>query len=70
MSRLIRLIRPYQTPAANDVRCRPACNPASEINKPPAFVWTDVGHHSVGVMEYGEATVTIIGETLTGCAYR
>ncbi len=47
-----------------------ACNPGNEIVDPVAFQWTDAGDHFVGVLEYGEATFTIDGETLTTRAYR
>ncbi|MDH3306082.1 MAG: multicopper oxidase domain-containing protein [Acidimicrobiia bacterium] len=40
------------------------------IVDPVDFVWTDAGDHFVGVMEYGEATFTIDGKTLTTRAYR
>ncbi len=46
------------------------CNPTNEISDPESFIWTDAGDHYVGVMEYGEATFTINGETLTTRAYR
>ncbi len=49
------------------------CDPTTEIVDPPDFVWTYVATpepHYVGVMEYGEATFTINGETLTTRAYR
>ncbi len=46
------------------------CDPTSDIVDPPPFEWTDAGDHYVGVMEYGEATFSINGETLTTRAYR
>jgi FtsP/CotA-like multicopper oxidase with cupredoxin domain len=46
------------------------CDPASEILDPAPFVWTDAGDHFVGTLEYGQATFTINGETLTTRAYR
>ena len=46
------------------------CNPTNEIVDPQPFLWTDAGDHYVGVMEYGEATFTINGQTLTTRAYR
>ena len=46
------------------------CVGADEIAEPTEFVWTDAGDHFVGVLEYGEATFTIGGETLTTRAYR
>ena len=45
----------------------------NEILNPEPFVWTYVSSpepHYVGVLEYGEATFTINGETLTTRAYR
>jgi len=45
----------------------------NEILDPEPFVWTYVSSpepHYVGVLEYGEATFTINGETLTTRAYR
>jgi FtsP/CotA-like multicopper oxidase with cupredoxin domain len=45
----------------------------NEILDPEPFVWTFVNSpepHYVGVMEYGEATFNINGETLTTRAYR
>ena len=47
-----------------------ACAIKNEILDPQPFVWTDAGDHFVGVLEYGEATFTINGETLTTRAYR
>lgn len=44
-----------------------------EIHDPASFVWTYVSSpepHYVGVMEYGEATFSINGQTLTTRAYR
>lgn len=46
------------------------CDPSSAITNPDAFAWTDAGDHYVGVLEYGEATFNINGETLTTRAYR
>jgi len=46
------------------------CDPTGEILDPESFAWTDAGDHYVGVLEYGEATFTIDGETLTTRAYR
>jgi FtsP/CotA-like multicopper oxidase with cupredoxin domain len=46
------------------------CDPTNEILNPAPLVWTDAGDHHVGVLEYGEATFTINGETLTTRAYR
>ncbi len=46
------------------------CDPTSEITDPEPFNWTSAGDHYVGVMEYGEATFTIDGKTLTTRAYR
>lgn len=46
---------------------------ANEIQNPDSFVWTYVASpepHYFGVLEYGEATFTINGETLTTRAYR
>ncbi len=40
------------------------------ILDPVPFVWSDAGDHYVGVLEYGEATFTIDGKTLTTRAYR
>jgi FtsP/CotA-like multicopper oxidase with cupredoxin domain len=45
----------------------------NEILNPDPFIWTYVSSpepHYVGVMEYGEATFNINGETLTTRAYR
>src|SRR3970282_2001186 len=45
----------------------------TEISDPAPFVWTYVASgepHYVGVLEYGEATFSINGETLTTRAYR
>ena len=45
----------------------------NEISDPAPFVWTYVASpepHYVGVLEYGEATFSINGETLTTRAYR
>jgi FtsP/CotA-like multicopper oxidase with cupredoxin domain len=50
-----------------------ACPTTNEILNPAPFIWTFVSSpepHYVGVMEYGEATFTINGETLTTRAYR
>jgi FtsP/CotA-like multicopper oxidase with cupredoxin domain len=46
------------------------CDPTSEITDPQPFEWTNAGDHYVGVMEYGEATFTIDGKSLTTRAYR
>ena len=46
---------------------------ANDILDPEPFVWTYVSSpepHYIGVLEYGEATFTINGETLTTRAYR
>ena len=48
----------------------PVCSPGTEITDPEPFAWTDMGDHFVGVLEYGETTFTIGGETLTTRAYR
>jgi FtsP/CotA-like multicopper oxidase with cupredoxin domain len=50
----------------------PPCtvDPGNQIIDPTPFVWTDAGDHFVGTLEYGEATFTIDGETLTTRAYR
>src|SRR3970282_1119192 len=45
----------------------------NEISDPAPFVWTYVASPEppyVGVLEYGEATFSINGETLTTRAYR
>ncbi len=47
-----------------------ACDPPGQIVNPEPFRWTDAGGHYVGVLEYGEASFTIDGETLTTRAYR
>ncbi len=46
------------------------CNPTTTIADPEPFRWIDMGDHFVGVLEYGEATFTIAGESLTTRAYR
>ncbi len=46
------------------------CDPPGQIVNPEPFVWTNAGDHFVGVLEYGEASFTIDGETLTTRAYR
>jgi FtsP/CotA-like multicopper oxidase with cupredoxin domain len=49
------------------------CPTTNEIVDPPEFQWELVAspeEHYVGVMEYGEATFTIDGQTLTTRAYR
>ncbi|MDH3292762.1 MAG: multicopper oxidase domain-containing protein [Acidimicrobiia bacterium] len=46
------------------------CDPPDEIVNPAPFIWDYAGDHYVGVLEYGEATFTINGETLTTRAYR
>ncbi len=40
------------------------------ILDPAPFAWTYAGDHYVGVLEYGEATFSIDGKTLTTRAYR
>ena len=50
-----------------------ATSETNEILNPAPFVWTYVDSpepHYVGVLEYGEATFTINGQTLTTRAYR
>ncbi|MDX1614848.1 MAG: multicopper oxidase family protein [Candidatus Promineifilaceae bacterium] len=47
-----------------------SCDTPNEIVNPKPFLWTDAGDHFVGTLEYGEATFTINGETLTTRAYR
>ena len=50
-----------------------ACASTNEIVDPAPFTWTYVATpepHYVGVMEYGEATFSINGESLTTRAYR
>jgi len=64
------LVVPMLTPLPTTFAADHVCNATSEISEPQAFVWTDMGDHYVGVMEYGEATFTINGETLTTRAYR
>lgn len=64
------LVVPLLTPLPTTFAADRVCNATSEISEPRAFVWTDMGDHYVGVMEYGEATFTINGETLTTRAYR
>ncbi|HSG16383.1 MAG TPA: multicopper oxidase domain-containing protein, partial [Anaerolineae bacterium] len=59
---IVFLLRPSATFAQ-------AC-PAGEICNPDTFVWTNAGDHFVGVLEYGQATFNINGETLTTRAYR
>ncbi len=62
--------------AVSQTQARPlaqVCNPTNEILDPASFNWTYVDSpepHYVGVMEYGEATFNINGETLTTRAYR
>ena len=46
------------------------CNPNGQIVDPAPFTWTDAGNHFVGVLEYGEASFIIDGDTLTTRAYR
>jgi len=49
------------------------CNPTGAIVDPAPFNWTYVSNpepHFVGVLEYGEATFSINGQTLTTRAYR
>ncbi len=46
------------------------CATTNKIVDPQPFEWTHKGGHYVGVLEYGEATFTINGETLTTRAYR
>ena len=46
------------------------CDPDGSIVDPQPFVWTPEGDHFVGVLEYGEATFTVDGETLRTRAYR
>ena len=49
------------------------CTTTNAILNPEPFEWTPVSNpepHYVGVLEYGEATFTINGETLTTRAYR
>jgi len=48
----------------------PTCATTGEIVDPAPFIWAEAGDHYVGVMEYGQATFTINGETLTTRAYR
>ncbi len=46
------------------------CDPGVIVTDPEPFQWTDAGDHFVGVLEYGEATFDVAGETLTTRAYR
>jgi FtsP/CotA-like multicopper oxidase with cupredoxin domain len=67
---IVAVISIFLIPQAQPTFAQDVCNPTNEILDPAPFVWTDMGDHYVGVMEYGEATFTINGETLTTRAYR
>ena len=45
------------------------CSP-NAVAEPEIFQWTDKGSHFFGILEMGEASFTINGETLTTRAYR
>jgi hypothetical protein len=63
----------FLIPRAQPTFAQDVCNPTNEILDPADFVWTYVSSpepHYVGVLEYGEATFNINGETLTTRAYR
>ncbi len=62
---LVPLPRSAPALAVDDV-----CNPTNEIVDPTPFVWTNMGDHLAGTLEYGEATFNIDGKTLTTRAYR
>ena len=56
-------------PAFSGIAHAQSCGPNSVTN-PETFVWEDKGTHFFGVLEMGEASFAINGETLTTRAYR